>query len=82
MKRSGLVLGAVMAVLLLAAMFAPTPLQRTASAEQSSNACKGLQNAYAMCRANNPTGNCTAIREQLIAHQCSLGSSGGSQSGS
>lgn len=80
MKRSGLILGAVMVVLLLAAMFAPTPLSRTAQAEQASSACQGLLNAYALCVANNPTEQCTAIAEQVAAHCGASGS--GSTSGS
>jgi len=77
MKRSGLILGAVMAALLLAAMFAPTPLSRTAQAEQTTSMCPGLRNALAMCLANNPTEQCTAIAEQVAVH-CGASSSSGS----
>lgn len=69
-----------MAVLLLVALFAPTPLSRTTQAEQATNACQALTNAYALCTLNNPAEQCTAIAEQMAVH-CG-GSSSGSTSGS
>lgn len=78
MNRLRLVISAVLLALIVAiSMFAPTPVTSTVEAQGPS--CNGLQNAYAKCRSNDGNGNtCSAIREQLIAHGCYFGSSGGS----
>jgi hypothetical protein len=81
MKRVVLTVCAVV-VLVAMAMFAPTPVSRTAEAEeQRNNACPGLQQAYEACREHNPNaGACEHIREQLFQHGCYASSSSGSGS--
>jgi hypothetical protein len=85
MRRSTVLLAIVLAVLVLASLFAPAPFTRTVQAEKS-NACPGLTNAYNSCRAGNPDpSQCNHILEQIVAHGCYYGSSGfggGSGSGS
>ena len=82
MRRKTIFFGLLLLVAVLASMFAPAPFSRTVQADER-NACPGLANAYAACRANNPNPYaCDHIREQLFAHGC-VGSSGsGSVSGS
>jgi hypothetical protein len=80
--RSKVFLGVVLAVVVLASLFAPAPVTRTVQADQS-NACRGLNNAFHVCLANNPnTATCSHIWEQVLAHGCYYGSGSGSGSSS
>jgi hypothetical protein len=75
MKKSSLILGGAIAAIVLLSMFAPAPFIKTVQADESA-ACKGLTNAYQKCSTNNGANNCSAIFEQLIAHNCRVSSSG------
>lgn len=79
MKKSRLILGAVIVAAAIASMFAPAPLTRTVQAEKD-NACPGLQNAYQACTSHNPDpSQCQHIYEQLAAHGCLRSSGSGSR---
>jgi hypothetical protein len=76
MKRSTYVVAALLALLLTASMFAPTPLLRAAQSSGGAPGCAGLVRAYAACKAHNPNDSrCEHILEQLVAQGCSFGTS-------
>jgi hypothetical protein len=74
MKKSSLLLGLGIGVVVLLSMFAPAPFTKTVQAEKSA-ACKGLELAASNCKTLN---SCNAIAEQLVAHNCRPSSSSGS----
>lgn len=81
MTRSRLLLSAFILAIVAISFLAPAPVTRSVEADQS-QACPGLSRAYDACTAKNgpdATG-CSHIREQLFAHGCYIGSSGGSGS--
>ena len=76
MKRSTYLVLALLALLLAASIFAPTPLLRAAQSSSGSPGCTGLVRAYAACKAHNPNdSNSDHILEQLNLQGCSLGTS-------
>jgi hypothetical protein len=75
MKKSSLLLGGAIAVIVLVSMFAPAPFTKTVQADKS-EACKGLENAAANCKTAN---SCAVLAEQLVAHNCQPSSSSGSR---
>jgi hypothetical protein len=66
MKKSSLLLGLGIGVIVLLSMFAPAPFTKTVQAEKSA-ACKGLENAFDNCKTAN---SCAVLAEQLVAHNC------------
>lgn len=77
MTRSRLLTVAFILAVVGVSFLAPAPVTRDVEANQR-QACPGLQRAYQACSQNDGSGNgCSHIREQLIAHGCYFGSSGG-----
>lgn len=75
MKKSSLLLGFGIAVIVALSFFAPAPFTKTVQADKS-EACKGLENAYDNCKTAN---SCSVLAEQLVAHNCRPSSGSGSR---